>query len=137
MFEDYLGACTRADVVLYGATSYPGQLVARSMGIPTVATALQPMFNSTRFYPSSVSGTVLPLPFEPPAGALRAFYNRASYAVTRQLFRQLLRSSVNGAYREVLGIGDEPLMGPYRKVVRSGELFLNAWRPHVLPHPPD
>ncbi len=137
MFEDYVRACKGADVVLYGANSYPGRLVARSMGIPTIATGLQPMFHSTKLYPSSVSETVLPLPFVPPAGALRAFYNLASYAATRQIFWQLLRSSVNEAAREVLRIGPEPLMGPYRKVVRSGEPLLNAWSRHVLPHPPD
>ena len=137
MFEDYIEACRGADVVLYGANSYPGRRVARWIGIPTVATALQPMFHSTRLYPSSVADTVLPLPFELREGMMRAAYNRASYAATRQVFWQMMRRSVNEASREILGVGREPLLGPYRRVALSGEPWLNAWSPEIVPDSPE
>jgi sterol 3beta-glucosyltransferase len=68
---------------------------------------------------------------------MHAAYNRASYAATRQVFWQMMRRSVNEASRDILGIDREPLLGPYRRVELSGEPWLNAWSPEILPHSPE
>ena len=135
MFEDTLEACRGADIVVYGPTGYPGRKVAQYLGIPAVGSAMQPMFYTTGRYPSSVVPE-MPLCISRLPG-IGDVYNRASYAAARQMFWQPLRRSLNRAAHEVLGLPPEPLFGPYRELFRSGEPWLNAWSPEIVPAVPN
>jgi sterol 3beta-glucosyltransferase len=134
MFEDTLEACREADVVVWSTTGYPGRKVAQYLGVPAVGMAMQPMFYTTGLYPSSVVPEVPPCLLGVPG--LGGAYNRASYAATRQLYWQPLRRSLNKAAREVLGMRPEPFLGPFRDLIHSGEPWLNAWSPAVVPPVP-
>lgn len=134
MFEDFAEACHGADAVVYGPLSYPGRKVAQALGATAVACAMQPMFYGTALYRSSVMPDLPDRCFLD--GRVRSDWNRLTYQVARAVFWGTTRKLVNEGC-EALNLGPEPWFGVYDGVASSGEPWLNAWSPAVLPPAPE
>jgi sterol 3beta-glucosyltransferase len=123
-------ACRGADVILATNTEFLlAEAVAEREHLPVVWTSLQPVAPS-RFRASCL--------FPPWPGVLpgASVYNLATHAVTGWGTWLLLRSALNRARRDVLGLPPVPLYGPVASFV-APRLCLDGYSAVVVPPPPD
>lgn len=123
-------ACLDADLILLSPTALLVSLsVAEKLGVPPCWTALQPT-TPTRY---------LTNPFFPPApGWLpgEGVYNLLTHVLTGETLWQLMRSTINQARREVLGLPPLPFLGPVAQTLGK-QTRLYGFSPVVVPPPPD
>ncbi|MFL5242997.1 MAG: glycosyltransferase [Gemmataceae bacterium] len=122
-------ACRDADTIILSNTApLLGQAVAEKAGIPTCLASLQPTALS-RYLPNCF------MP-EPPRWMPSGIYNPMSHVVTAEYLWQLVRSAVNKARQEVLGLPPLPFLGPAPGKI-WGRLRLFGYSPLVVAKPPD
>jgi UDP:flavonoid glycosyltransferase YjiC (YdhE family) len=130
MMEACRQACADADEILLSPTAlFISLSVAEKLQRPTCWTALQPAA-LTRHLPNFLFPPAprwLPIP---------GLYNLATHVLAAETFWQLMRSALNDARREVLGLEALPLLGPARELLRK-RLRLFGYSPLVVPPPPD
>ncbi len=125
-------ACQGAEMLVFSPLGIGTvSSIAEKLGIPYWIGAGQPLTPTSAY----------PIPFFPPApGWLpfgRAFYHRSSYLLSGRLFWQLLRSPINNARREVLGLPPLPASWLSRQMRQQSLPMLYYYSPSVLPCPPD
>lgn len=130
---EYQEACQGAEAVIYSPVGFHGNYIAEEMGIPAVGGAVQPLFDRTRRFPSSLLGR--PPGKLPVEGTLGGFYNHLTYLAAEQVFWQTMRPIVREA-RGKLGLVPLPFCGPFTAVNRNRPM-LCGWSPTVLPQPPE
>lgn len=125
--HDIQAAAAAADgIVTLGATYYAGETLAELRGIPHLTAVLQPLLATAEF-PASM----LPAPpISSPA------VNRASHALSEQLFWQMMRPTVNRVRRD-LGLGALPVEPGFSRAVRAGREALYAFSRVLVPRPAD
>ena len=122
-------ACRDADAIVFpkvfGLACY---YIARALGIPGVAMALQPA-DPTGAFPSLAL---------PPGINLGTTLNRASHSIALQaLLWQPFRRSTNVLLRQTVRTTTAPLSGPLRTMQRERVPVLYAFSRHVVPRPRD
>lgn len=122
-------ACRDAEAIVfpkvYGLACY---YIARAVGIPAVAMALQPADPTGAFATLAL----------PPGTNLGAALNRASHTIALQvLLWQPFRRSTNMLLRRRVRTTPAPLFGPLRSMRRERVPVLYAFSRHVVPRPPD
>lgn len=122
VIADIRQACRGADAVYYSLLALPACYVAREMGIPSIATSLQPMGRS-RLAPSPLYSFRVPLP-----GGL----NLLTHLVMEQLFWQLVRPLIQPRMQTAL-----PVWGHFSQLYRSRSPVLLGYSPSVVPRPSD
>ncbi|MGB3632966.1 MAG: glycosyltransferase, partial [Rubrobacteraceae bacterium] len=124
--EETVRACEDADAVIYATVGLLGYFVAKQLGKPAVEAGLQPVFNPTRYFPSSVS---------PGGRSLGGLYNRMSYTVARRVFwHTLLRPLIEQSNSSLHPV---PLRSFFEDRDRHKLPQLYGWSPSVLKKPPD
>jgi sterol 3beta-glucosyltransferase len=116
--------------LLVGETTSLVQMAAigESRGVTCVYVFLQPRA-PTRAFPN---------PFAPPPRVrLPGWANRLHHKLIDQLLWQSVRSLVNDARHEMLGLPPWPFFGPYARFRREAPPVLMAYSGHVLPRPAD
>jgi UDP:flavonoid glycosyltransferase YjiC (YdhE family) len=122
-------ACRGADVIVaIGGLLFAGLSLHELLGVPLVRAELQPLSLPTGDFPSALA----PFP-----ASRSARVNRASYALTMQIFWQVMRPILNGMARPALGLAPWPLRGPMADAERARIPLLLAYSPSVLPRPAD
>jgi sterol 3beta-glucosyltransferase len=104
--------------------------VAEKLGIPCRIGAGQPLTPTSAFA----------IPFFPDApGRLpgRGVYHRLTYTLSARLFWQLLRTPINHARQQVLGLLPLPATWLYEQVQEQRLPILYYYSPSILPQPPD
>lgn len=123
-------ACADADLVLLSPTALLVTLsVAEKLRLPTCWTSLPPN-SPSRYLPNS---------FFPPAPEWlpgRGAYNILTHFATAEMLWQLMRTSINRARREVLGLPAFPFLGPTAAVLGQ-RVRLYGYSPLVVPPPAD
>lgn len=123
-------AARAADLVLLTPTAYlVGLSVAEKYNLPAWSTTFLP----------SCANRCLPLCFFPEAPEWlpgRRLYNIATYLLGGEYLWQLVRTTVNRARREVLGLPPLPLLGPPRKRIDLVPT-LHGYSRHVVDRPTD
>lgn len=115
-----LAAAEGCDAILTsGLAGFVGLSVAERLGIPAIGTGMIPLTPSREF----------PSPFLP-SGLVPRWLNRASLALTNQLFWLAFRKSLNEARRTVLGL-------PARRRLPTDHPMLYGISPTILPQPAD
>jgi sterol 3beta-glucosyltransferase len=118
---DIREACRGADAVYYSLLGLPAYYVAKELGIPSVATSMQPM-GRTRSFPSPLYSSKLRLP-----GSL----NRLTHLIVEQGFWQLCRPLMKDRFRSVR------FWGPFNELYRNQSPMLLAYSPSVVQRPED
>ena len=127
-FRDMLAAAEGVDAIVFSTLAFAGLHVAEALGIPVVATSLQPMV-ATRAFPYSVS------PILPEWAPLKGIYNKLTYRST-QLFLRLIFKPTNACRKKILNL--PPLSWKYYQNLDFGDYpFLYGYSAHVLPKPDD
>ncbi|HMN78032.1 MAG TPA: glycosyltransferase [Burkholderiaceae bacterium] len=115
-----LAAAQGCDAILTsGLAGFVGLSVAERLGVPAIGAGMIPLTPSREFAS----------PFLPPA-RVPAFLNRASLALTNQLFWLAFRKTLNRARAEVLGL-------PLRRALSTDHPMLYGISPTLLPAPAD
>ena len=115
-------ACRDADAVCYSPLGLPAFYFARELGIPAIATSLQPLGRTSEY-----ANPLLPLPDSTP-GPL----NRLSYHLMEQMFWQIARPLLRRHVRDPL-----PFWGHYNALYRDSLPVLFGYSPLVVPRPRD
>ena len=115
-------------LVATGTAVVIGHSVAEKLGIPVCSAYLQPM-GPSRFLANSL------LPHLPSWVPMGAVYNLASHYLVGEFLWQLLRSSINRARQEILGLPPLGVLGPLG--LTHHKPVLHAYSPAVIPRPPD
>lgn len=128
--QEIFEGCLGSDCVVYASVAFLGYIAAAQLGVPAFAANMQPAFDPTGEFPSSIA------PLEPPI--LARLGRKASYWVARQLFWQTFRPLVGRVWRKRGLAGNLPrLRGPFELMSEQGVPSLCAWSPAVLPQPRD
>jgi sterol 3beta-glucosyltransferase len=122
VITDIREACAGADAVYYSLLGLPAYYVAKEMGIPSVATTLQPM-GRTRSFPSPLASFNVRLP-----GGLNLLTHLIAEQVFWQLCRPLMKSNVKAPL---------PRWGHFNELYRTGRPMLFGYSPAVIPRPRD
>jgi len=122
VISDINDACRGADAVCYSLLGLPAYYFAKDLGIPSVATSLQPM-GRTRSLPSPLFSADLPLP-----GSL----NRMTYFIVEQVFWQFFRPLMKPWLKATI-----PFWGHFNDIYRSNSPMLFAYSPALVPKPRD
>ena len=115
-------ACSGADAVCYSPLGMPALFLAREMGIPAIATGLQPL-GRTREHASPL----LPLPHWAPGAA-----NKLSYRVVEQLFWRAMRPLIGPHLRATM-----PTRAHFDDMYVRSTPVLFGYSSHVVPRPRD
>jgi UDP:flavonoid glycosyltransferase YjiC (YdhE family) len=123
-------ACADTDLILLSPTAlFVSLSVAEKLRLPTCWTALQPAtptrYLANFFFPSAPEW----LPG-------RSLYTLLTHWVAGETLWQLMRTTLNRARREVLGLPPLPLPGPIAAMLRP-EPRLYGFSPRVVLYPPD
>ncbi len=130
---EYQEACQGTEAVIYSPVGFYGNYIAEEMRIPAVGGAVQPLFDRTHRFPSSLLGR--PPDKLPVKGPLTGFYNHLTYFAAEQVFWQTMRPIVSEVRRQ-LNLVPLPFFGPFTAVNRNRPI-LCGWSPSVLPQPPE
>jgi sterol 3beta-glucosyltransferase len=124
-----IDACSGSDLIVSGLGGlFIADSLAEKLGIPFVPAHLYP-FAPTRDFP----GVLTSVPQTP----ITSWANRLSHRVTQQMMWQMVRSSVNKARAEVLGMKRAPLWGPFASMEKQQLPVVYGYSPQVLPIPSD
>jgi sterol 3beta-glucosyltransferase len=127
-FRDMLAAAAGVEAIVYSNLAFAGLHVAEALGIPVIATSLQPIV-ATRAYPYSIS------PILPEWFPFKGVYNKLSYLSTR-LFLRLVFKPTNVCRKKILNL--PPIAWKYYQRLDFGAYpFLYGYSAHVLPKPDD
>jgi sterol 3beta-glucosyltransferase len=131
VFQATLEAAQGADVLLNSALSFAGWHVAEKLGIPAIASYLQPVTPTRSFH--GMSSPIPPawLPF-------KRVYNLLSTKLANQSFFAMTRPLTNACRVEVLGL--PPLKAAYYWGIDWASApvsILYGYSPSVIPKPPD
>jgi len=121
VISDIREACLGADLVFYSLLGLPACYVARDLGIPSIATSMQPM-GRTRSFPSPLFPFSLRLP-----GTLNLLTHRIAEQVYWQLCRPLMKARLNAV----------PFWGHFDHLYRNRSPMLFAYSPSLIPRPGD
>lgn len=128
-FEETLEGCRGADAVVFASVAFLGFYAGQALSIPTIMAEMQPLFEPTHHFPSSV------VPEGP--RRLRRPYNRLSYAIVRQIYWQTFRPLIEKIEANRTDLPSTPKWrGPWETAKKSGLPVLCGWSPRVLPRPP-
>jgi UDP:flavonoid glycosyltransferase YjiC (YdhE family) len=114
-------ACAGAELVCYTILGLPAYYFANEMGIPSIATGLQPM-GRTRAFAS---------PLYPFGHRLPAGLNLLTHLLTEQAFWQLCRPLFRAKW------GAVPFWGHFNHLYRQGGPILLGYSPALVPRPGD
>lgn len=124
--DDARQALDGTDVVLNGGLwAVPGYYVARSLGVRSVAAAVQPL-GRTRTFPN----VMLPVEHLPPIA------NLASHALVEQAVWRVFRGPIT-RWLQRQHAAAPPIAGPFREWHLSGYPRLFGFSPTVVPRPID
>jgi UDP:flavonoid glycosyltransferase YjiC (YdhE family) len=122
--------CEGADLVVATSTALMlGQAVAEKAGIPLILASIVPVAFS-RSLPHCL------FPVVPNWLWARGLYNALTHVVGAEYFWQQVRTAVNRARREVLGLAPFPFLGPPPRLFRELPT-LYAYSPAVVAKPAD
>jgi UDP:flavonoid glycosyltransferase YjiC (YdhE family) len=125
--NDGWAACQGAQAIVFGPFGFAGYHAAERLGVPSVATFLQP-FARTRSFPSLLT---------PPWVRLGGLYNLATHVAIEQLLWHSYRAVLNRWRAATLGLPPIPFAGPYGRAWRERLPTLYGFSPSVVPKPPD
>ncbi|MBZ0301121.1 MAG: glycosyltransferase, partial [Anaerolineae bacterium] len=127
--RDCWAACQDADAILFSTLGFfTGVPIAEKMGVPGIATYLQPL-NVTRAFPS------LLFPDLPDGIPWRGLYNQMTHDLTMEINWWLFRDAYNHLRTEVLGL--PPAQESFRLSINRPYPIVYGYSSHVLPFPPD
>ncbi len=130
MMGNCLEACRDAELILLtNAELFIGQSVAEKLGIPTCWTCLQPVTPSC-YLANFLFATC------PDWVPCSSIYNMASHAVFSNLVWQFLRTDLNRARRDILGLPALGVLGPASEFLWP-TFCLHGYSEHVVPKPKD
>ncbi|HLJ97164.1 MAG TPA: glycosyltransferase [Gemmataceae bacterium] len=125
-----LAACRDADLILVTTTAFfPGHSVAEKLGVPAWLASLQPT-NPSRDFPNCL------FPDGPRWPGFREVYNLGTHFLAGEYWWQQVRSAVNQARQQVLGLPPLPFLGPPPSMF-SEVPTLYGFSAAVLPRPTD
>src|SRR3712207_6455783 len=130
--QECLAACRDGEAIVYSPVGFLGYYVAGALSTPRVGAALYPLFNRTRYFPSSI----VPIGKVRPRRTFGSIYNYLTYLFSEQLFWQSFRAPASRAIKDHLQLSTG-FWGPFGEMTRQREPMLFGWSPSVLPHPPD
>jgi UDP:flavonoid glycosyltransferase YjiC (YdhE family) len=127
--RDCWAACQDADAVLFSTLGFfTGVPIAEKLGVPGIATYLQPL-NTTRHFASMLFP-------ELPAGLpLRGAYNRLTHDLTMEMNWWLFREAYNRLRTVQLGL--PPARESFRHSINRPYPIIYGVSPQVMPPPPD
>ena len=127
-FRDVKAAAEDMDALLFGALAFPAFHVAQGLGIPSLATYLQPA-TPTRHFAGAAGQTPEWLPFRGQANKwITELSTFSVFAMTKGV--------VDEARQELLGLPRMPWRD-YLKLNSAGVPIVYGYSPHVVPVPPD
>jgi sterol 3beta-glucosyltransferase len=130
-FRATLEGAQGADVLLNSALSFAGWHVAEKLGIPAIATYLQPVTPTRAFH-----GMSSPLP--PAWLPFRGLYNLLSAKLANQSFFAMTRPLTNACRTEILGLPPLSAASYWGLDWASSPVpILYGYSPSVIPKPPD
>jgi UDP:flavonoid glycosyltransferase YjiC (YdhE family) len=127
LHSDIWQAAQGSDALVYGPLAAASHYAAKKLGIPAIASLLQPIARSYR----------RPSIFMPRWLKLGIPFNYLSHLFVEQMLWQPSRSQVNRWLTEDLDMAPLAFRGPFREIYYESGPILMAFSPRVVPPAPD
>lgn len=119
-------ACRGSELILYSTFGMVAYYVGQKLGVPVIATPLQPL-TRTRAFPNIAFPSEL---------QLGGWFNWLTHVLGEQLFWQPIRPLVKG-WSDRLGLAKTSFWGPFGRLNNSGPPLVYGFSPQVVPRPAD
>jgi UDP:flavonoid glycosyltransferase YjiC (YdhE family) len=127
--KNCLAVCQGADFILGGFGGLlVGEGIAEKLEVPFVQAHVQPITPTSEFPGLLTFGSLR---------NAKGIVNRLSHSITRQVFWQPLRTAVNTARRDVLGLPPTRFLGNVGLLRKPRAAILYGYSPRLLPRPKD
>lgn len=127
MNREFWVACQESDAIIYSPFAVIGHFVAQKLGIPRIATALQPLSRTEEFPNILLPGWL----------KLGGTFNYSSHLLAEQILWQPIRRTINEGILRELELPPAPLAGPFEQLYEEQTPSLYAFSPQVAPPPKD